>query len=278
MANAGHYVAAVRGLGMLRAWLSDPDDAREHFDEIARIAAHPSEPPLSMEFDVPPYDVEQGYAKWAATYDEPGNVLIDIEQPAMEGLIDELPAGRVLDAACGTGRYARLLADRGHRVTGVDQSREMLAKARARVPEAELVEGSVTELPLADASFDAVVCGLTLTHFESIAKPISEFARVLRPGGRVLLSDLHPMLTALGATAFFVGADGAPGYVSSHMHLTGAYLDAFAASGLSVARLIEPRLDEVNFAAGANSYLPRSAARSIAGLPGALVWSLVKPA
>ena len=55
-------------------------------------------------------------------------------------------------------------------------------------------------------------------------------------------------------------------------------LDAFTAAGLSMERVIEPRLDDVNFAAGANSYLPRSAARSIAGLPGALVWSLVKPA
>ena len=196
----------------------------------------------------------------------------------MEELIDELPAGRVLDAACGTGRYTKLLADRGHRVTGVDRNLAMLSKARERVPQAELLEGSLTALPTSDASFNAVVCGLALTHFESIDKPVSEIARVVRPGGKVILSDLHPMLTALGATAFFVGADGAAGCVRSYLHLTGAYLEAFSAAGLSVERVIEPLLDDVNFAAGSDSYLPRSAARSFAGLPGALIWSLVKAA
>lgn len=278
MANAGHMVVGAHGAGMLRTWLSDPNEAQEHLDALATIVSRPSEPPLSIQFEVPSYDVDAGYERWVATYDEPGNVLIDVEQPAMEELIDELPVGRVLDAACGTGRYTRLLADRGHRVTGVDLSPAMLSKARERVPQAELVEGSITDLPASDASFDAVVCGLALTHFESIEKPMSELARVVRTGGKVFLSDLHPMLTALGATAFFVGADGAAGYVRSYLHLTGAYLEAFSAAGLAVERVIEPLLDDVNFAAGSDSYLPSSAARAFEGLPGALVWSLVKAA
>ena len=276
MANAGHFVAGHHGLGILRSWLADPELAREHFDDILAIAALPSEPPLSIEFDAPGYDAGDGYARWAATYDKPGNVLIDLKQPVMLRLIDELPAGSVVDAACGTGRYTRLLADRGHSVIGVDLSDEMMSAARAGVPAADLRKGSLTALPVPDASVDAMVCGLALTHFTSIAEPIAEFARVLRPGGKLLLSDLHPMVTALGGTAYFVGADGSPGFVRSHVHMVGAYLEAFAAAGLAVDRIIEPLLDEVNFSAAPDSYLTGRAARALAGLPGALIWRVVK--
>jgi len=56
-------------------------------------------------------DPRAGYAIWAASYDDPGNPIVTLEQPVVWGLIDQLPAGRALDAASGTGRHAaRLVA------------------------------------------------------------------------------------------------------------------------------------------------------------------------
>src|SRR5205823_4757833 len=72
------------------------------------------------------------YREWAATYDEPGNQLIDIEGPIVQRILDALPPADALDAACGTGRHTAHLAARGHRVIGVDASPEMLERARAK--------------------------------------------------------------------------------------------------------------------------------------------------
>ncbi|WP_307793177.1 class I SAM-dependent methyltransferase [Amycolatopsis sp. MtRt-6] len=74
-----------------------------------------------------------GYRLWSATYDRP-NSAFDLDEPVVTEIVGALPAGVALDAACGTGRYAGLLAGRGHRVIGIDRSPEMLAWARTRVP------------------------------------------------------------------------------------------------------------------------------------------------
>ncbi len=93
-----------------------------------------------------------GYRRWAATYDEPRNGLFDADEPVMHEIIDALPPGDALDAACGTGRYAGYLAGRGHRVVGVDSSPDMLEQARSRVPSGAFLLGDLNRLPVADDS------------------------------------------------------------------------------------------------------------------------------
>jgi len=139
----------------------------------------------------------EGYHRRSATYDRPLR-LFPIEEPPLRELIEELPPGRVLDAACGTGRHATYLAARGHEVVGVDQSGDMLAIARSKLPGASFHHGSLTDLPLADRSVDAAVCALALVHVPDLGAALGELARVLRPGGRLLVSDVHPMLVLLG--------------------------------------------------------------------------------
>ena len=97
---------------------------------------------------MPLEDVESGYARWAGTYDSMPNPLIRIEEPLVHGLIDRVRPGVAVDAACGTGRHTRYLCDRGHRVIGVDVSEEMLAVARAALPDADLRTGNLTSLPI----------------------------------------------------------------------------------------------------------------------------------
>ena len=98
---------------------------------------------------------------------------------------------RILDAGCGTGHYSSVLQGRGFSVTGIDGSEEMLAIARASNPGVEFRSADLTQrLPLPDAIFDYVVCIEVLRYLPDVAPVLSEFARVLRPGGVCLLTAM----------------------------------------------------------------------------------------
>ena len=95
----------IEGLALLRAGagrrFARADQRVREIEEIARAL---EEHPYSERRDLPEYGVDAGYAEWAESYDDPGNDTIALEQPIVRALLDELPPGPVLDAACGTGR------------------------------------------------------------------------------------------------------------------------------------------------------------------------------
>jgi ubiquinone/menaquinone biosynthesis C-methylase UbiE len=99
----------------------------------------------------------------------------------------------VLDVGCGTGKFARLLAERGlARVWGVDPSAEMLAEARKRVPSSVgLKLGQAERLPFKGASFDAAVLW-TVVHLIEPRLAFAELERVLAPGGRLAIVTFAP--------------------------------------------------------------------------------------
>ena len=169
----------------------------------------------------------RGYARWSQTYDNPGNPLIQIGQPVVWSIFEAVPPGAALDAACGTGRHARRLVELGHHVVGVDASPAMLEKARATLPQAAFRDGDLSAPPLESASVDLVVCALALEHVADLGGSIAELSRVLRPGGRMVLSVLHPAAAALGRAAYFQDAAGGAGVVRGYGHLHGDYLKAF---------------------------------------------------
>jgi SAM-dependent methyltransferase len=107
---------------------------------------------------------------------------------------------RILDAGCGNGRYTRFLlqqADADALVTGFDYSQMMLKRARDRraSDRATHVAADLTRLPYADAAFDAIVCGWVLEHLPDPRPGLQELARVLRPGGKLLLLATEDTLT-----------------------------------------------------------------------------------
>ncbi|MEU0566967.1 class I SAM-dependent methyltransferase [Nonomuraea sp. NPDC005983] len=178
-------------------------------------------------------DTVEGYRIWSQTYDGP-NTTFDLDEPFIREIVDTLPTGDALDAACGTGRMTAYLAGRGHRVRGVDGSPDMLERARQRVPQAEFRLGDLSSLPVPDESVDLVVCSLALTHVPVLAPVLAEFARVLRPGGHVVIADIHPEGVARGVVPPVRLPDGRPGRVATYRHLVGDYVRAALAAGLQV--------------------------------------------
>ncbi len=152
-----------------------------------------------------------------------------------------MPPGIALDAACGTGRHSAYLAAHGHTVTGVDSSPDMLAHAAAKVPAARFVEGDVTALPLPVDHADLAVCALALAHLPDLRPAFAELARVLRPSGHLIVTDVHQESVALGSVPHVRFADGRPGLIPSYRHRAADYLQAALPHGLQVRSCEEPR-------------------------------------
>ncbi len=118
---------------------------------------------------------------------------VSFHATALLGLLD--PAWVVGDLGCGTGQVAEALAPWVQRVIAVDDSAAMLQAAKRRVralANVEVRRGALEALPIDDASLDAVTCVLVLHHLPAPERALAEAARVLRPGGRLLLTDMMP--------------------------------------------------------------------------------------
>lgn len=272
----------LEGLALLRGWLiADEAAIAQRIEEIRSLAGESAA--AAGPFHAPEYGVESGYAAWASTYDDPGNPFIDIEQPVVWRLLDGLPHSRVLDAGCGTGRHAAYLRSLGHEVVATDASAHMLEKLHARAPDIEIRLGDLRALPIDTAAVDAALCCLALTHCADLGQAISELARVVRPGGRIIISDIHPFAVLLGVQGIFRAADGTRGFVRNYVHFPSAYLTPFRSAGLEVLESFEPTLgvehapDLVGMTLRRYPTLQKSLASAIDGLPAVIVWHLARP-
>jgi demethylmenaquinone methyltransferase/2-methoxy-6-polyprenyl-1,4-benzoquinol methylase len=140
------------------------------------------------------------FAPLGDTYDRYARLLSFGQDPRWRAFlvsrIEARPEDTVLDVACGTAAVSLALVRRyGCHVVGIDQSAEMLATGRDRVAAAgldgriELSEGRAEELPVEDASFDALTFTYLLRYVDDPAATMRELARVVRPGGRIAMLD-----------------------------------------------------------------------------------------
>jgi ubiquinone/menaquinone biosynthesis C-methylase UbiE len=266
---------ALAGVALARNWLVGDRETVELIEaEVRRLA----EIPANGWSDVPERTVAEGYPEWAPAYDEPSNPIIALEEGVVPALLAESPPGRALDAACGTGRHTARLVELGHDVVGVDETEAMLSVARTRVPSAAFQIGSLTALPLEDGEVDLAVCSLALTHLAELGPAVFELRRVVRPGGRVVVSDVHPTLVALGSQAAYRVDDERAGFVRNHQHWPGAYLAAFAAAGLDVraSHDLAYRREEVDLWVNRLDLAPEVAYEALVGLPAIVVWDLAR--
>ena len=148
-----------------------------------------------------------GYAAWAPLYDGDGNPLIALEGPAVRSFFGDLRGRTALDVGCGTGRHTLALVECGATVAAVDQSPEMMEIARRKLFGRDVFwsrHALPAALPFANESFDLAVMGLVAEHVEALSVVMGELFRVIKPGGRCILSALHPERTAGGQRARFI--------------------------------------------------------------------------
>jgi ubiquinone/menaquinone biosynthesis C-methylase UbiE len=241
------YLLGVEGVALLRGMREGTGDRAFVEARLAEIRGLLADPTLrdAGGLDAVPGGIgtDQVYDEWAAHYDGP-NSMIELEQPLVREILAALPVGTALDAACGTGRHAGYLAGLGHRVIGVDANARMLAVAASKLPELDLRRGSLDALPLGDDSVDLVVCALALCHTPDLAPVLAEFARVLRPGGHLVVSDPHQVLSYLRPTLPRApGPDGRRSILVEYHRPLSAYLTAALRYGFQLRLCAEPQAD-----------------------------------
>jgi 2-polyprenyl-3-methyl-5-hydroxy-6-metoxy-1,4-benzoquinol methylase len=163
-----------------------------------------------------------------------------LEQNLVFGLAGTMAGMALLDAGTGDGTYAIEAAARGAEVTGLDTDPGMLAaakeRARERAVQPRFVEGRIEALPFADASFDVVLAVAVLCFIADPVQAVRELARVLRPGGTLVVGDLARY--SLWAIRRRVrGWLGSPTWRSAHFRSRGELRRAMAAAGLQVVAI-----------------------------------------
>lgn len=274
------HALGLAGLALLRNWLvGDEKVIRSILDEIANISASDKDVSKTKKGKAVKHDVLGGYQVWAKTYDTSPNLLIEVEEPVVKSILKKLPIGRALDAACGTGRYSTFLHSLGHEVTGIDFSSAMLHQAKIREPNVNFIQGNLSELPLKTSSVDLIICALVFAHLHNIDETLSEFARVVRSGGKIIISDINPWVVALGAHAEFKHKEGEWSYVANNIYWHSTYIQAFSKAGLSIVRCEEPRMElkHAKLAQEGFKLSKKTVAEALSGLPMALVWVLDRP-
>ncbi len=154
-----------------------------------------------------PRTVASAYDLWSATYDDEGdNLLVLLDEDLFAGLLAriEVRGKRVVDVGCGTGRHwGKLLARAPSQLVGYDVSPGMLAQLRSKNPAATVHLASAEALVhTAAGTCDLLISTLALSHVADVDAAIREWARVLREGGDLLLTDFHPAAAAVAETTF----------------------------------------------------------------------------
>lgn len=182
------------------------------------------------------------------------SLLLD---PIMLEQCGDVRGARMLDVGCGEGRFCRMLGERGAHPTGIDPTLAMIEAAQARGPSGGYVRSAAESLPFRDGAFELVVSYITLVDIRGYREAIAEMARVLAPGGRLVVANLGFVTASAGWQR---DADGrrlhhridryldefAQTYdwsgiriVNWHRPLS-AYMAAYLAAGLELRAFLEP--------------------------------------
>ncbi len=185
----------------------------------------------------------EAYALWAPNYPPfAHNQLMELEERAVLEILPDLRGAAALDAACGTGRYLKIMLQQGAApAVGLDSSMSMLARARGLAT--DLVQADLSRMSLRTGRFQVIVCALALGHVENLRGALMEISRILAPRGIVIYSDIHPVAAQLGWKRTFRDQDGREYIARHYVHSLSEHRNACAAAGLQMVEVREPTID-----------------------------------
>jgi SAM-dependent methyltransferase len=215
---------------------------------LVSLPADSADPPGINDYD--------GFAEAYTASNENNLVNACYERPAMLALAGDVAGRRILDAGCGSGPLFAALRDRSAVVTGFDKSARMVELARRRLgDDADLRVAELgSPLPFPDDAFDDVTASLVLHYLEDWGPALAELRRVLKPGGRLIVSVNHPFTENL----WHREAGLKPDYFATYDYVTEwtaggqtallrfwtrplhAMTDAFTAAGFRISVISEP--------------------------------------
>jgi malonyl-CoA O-methyltransferase len=181
---------------------------------------------------------------WAPRYDSDINPLLALETRSLIELLGPVASRRFLDVACGTGRWMRYLEEHGGAVFGADLCQAMLRAGTLRDGTAgRHVQAEATLLPFPDSFADTTLCALAAGYLPDLRATLCELARVTRPGGRVIVTDLHPAAIDAGWTRSFRA--GSRLYEIDHFaHTDNDFRQAGENAGLTLCRQLDAHFSD----------------------------------
>jgi len=184
----------------------------------------------------------EAFAAWATVYERQQNPLLELEERYLSRILPDTAGKRVMDVGCGTGRWLTHFARAGATsLWGIDASAEMLEVAADRqLSNLHLVRAELPCIPVNSNSIDLAIASFVLSYVKDLEKCASELGRIVRVGGDVFISDMHPgTLATLGWSRSFSSA-GRSYQLAFENRQIGEVIEIMASQGFLLTAHIEP--------------------------------------
>jgi malonyl-CoA O-methyltransferase len=189
-------------------------------------------------------EIQQGYNLWSADYAKEKNPIKSASDESVKGLLPDLTGKSVIDVGCGTGYFCQYAEQAGAKsITGIDFSEGMIAQAKQNCERTHFITAQIQDLQL-NENADVIICALVLGHLRELKPAISAFARNLRVGGLLILTDFHPLLSERGQKRTFQ-AGRKIFEIPHYIHPLQQYRDHLKEAGFVLEEMKEPTWKEI---------------------------------
>ncbi len=192
--------------------------------------------------------VVEAYNIWAGSYDaQPGNLMLDLDEVIFSSLVKDihLQNKNIADIGCGTGRHWQKLYERSPKfLTGYDVSTGMLTALSKKFPAAitrHISDNLLTKTKT--ASVDCIISTLTIAHIKNLDEAIASWARILKKGGDMVITDFHPAILASGGKRSFRHENKSYA-VKNYVHPVDYIKQVFRNNGFTIIKQEERYIDE----------------------------------
>jgi ubiquinone/menaquinone biosynthesis C-methylase UbiE len=184
------------------------------------------------------------YRLWSETWESDPSAIVALESRWAVPWLADLQGKTVVDISCGVGRWLAYAQAQGATVFGTDLCQEMLVQASNKPGIAgRLALADSTRLPLASGIADVALCALSLGHMTPIEPAIAELARIVKPGGCLMVTDFHPDALGRGWRRTF-RSNGQLYEVETYPYTKERLIECAHDNGLELQNLLEPCFGE----------------------------------